>query len=64
MDSDYICVRLKKLASLLYGEKDKPYAKEKKGIFVFGNDKNKNKVTKSIAMYLITGANIKIKSKK
>lgn len=55
MDNDYICERLLKLSTLLYGKKSRPYAKYKNGIYIFGSRKQKikNIVSKQIAMYLI-----------
>lgn len=60
MDEKYICPKLIKILFLLYGKKCKPYAKEKDGIFVFGSKKfnTKNKVTKPVAIFIIT-TNIK-----
>lgn len=58
MDKNYICPRLKSLASLLYGKDSKPFAKEKNGKYLFGSKKPKkvvNKVSKAIAIYLVIG---------
>lgn len=57
MDKDYINHRLKKLSALFYGKDCKPFAKEKKGSFTFGSKKKeiKNKVSKQVALYLVSG---------
>lgn len=51
MDKTYMVPKLKKLSKLLY--KGECYSKQKKdGRYVFGDENNKNVVTKQIAMYI------------
>jgi hypothetical protein len=60
MDKEYICPKLKNLSLLFYGKDCKPFAKEKKKMYIFGSKKHKikNIVSKPVAIYLIIG-NIK-----
>jgi hypothetical protein len=51
MDSEYLCNHLKKLSSLIY--KGEPFALvNERGKYVFGDENNRNIVTKPIAIYL------------
>lgn len=54
MDESYLCSKLKKLSVLLYGELCEPFAKVKKGMYIFGSKKYeiKNSVNKKVAIYL------------
>lgn len=65
MDEKYICPKLKQLTLLFYGKDCKPFAKVKKGIFVFGSKKLgiTNKVTEQVAIYLVIGKITKKKKK-
>ena len=55
VDNDYINSHLIKWAELLYGAKNKCYAKSSKDHFVFGSKtkKAKNKITKEVAILLV-----------
>lgn len=55
MDDNFICARLKKWAALLHGDEDSCYARVKNGKYIFGNDENKNILTKPFALYLVAG---------
>jgi len=63
MDNDYLTSRLIKWAELLYGKDSDCYAKKSKDHFVFGNKKNKNKITKGVAILLVMNK-LPIKNKK
>lgn len=65
MNKDYICPKLEKLAILFYGKDCKPYAKEKKKMFIFGSKKYKikNVISKQVAIYLVIGNQNQFKSK-
>ena len=54
MDSDYINSHLLKIAKLLYGKNNKCYSKCEGEYFIFGSKKKKNKVSKQVALYLIS----------
>lgn len=62
MDHKYICNHLMKLSELFYGKK-KCYAKHKGGMYIFGNKKTKNIISRQAAIYLCIGQEPKKKKK-
>jgi hypothetical protein len=55
MDNNYICAHLIKWAELLYGSGRKGFARVENDLFVFGNRKKTNTVTREFALYIVAG---------
>ena len=55
MDENYITKHLLKIAILLYGKNSNCFAKKKKDYYIFGTPEIKNKISKQVALLIITG---------